>query len=252
MEGWIKLHRKIEESSFYLDSRAVHLWTHLLIKAYKFKGKAIFKGEEITVNPGQFVTGRKKLFKETGIDESKIQRVLKLFTKCHMIEQQTSNLSRLITVLNWHEYQGDEQQMNNKRTTNEQQTNTIKESKKVINKELTNKSENKFSDDCVEMKLSKYLYRVLLKSDSGNPEPNYQKWCLDFDYIMRIDKRSASDIQKIINYAHNPVNSSDKFSWIPNVRSPKKVREHFTTILLQCEKIVNSDETISHPSHKEL
>lgn len=144
MATWVKLYRKLEDSSFYLDSRIVHLWVHILIKARAFEEKTIFGGNEITLNPGQFVTGRKKLSRETGIEESKIQRSLKVFEKCLMIEQQTNSQSRLITVLNWDTYQGSEQQMNNKRTANEQQMNTIKESKKEErkNKNNTSKPEN--------------------------------------------------------------------------------------------------------------
>jgi hypothetical protein len=155
METWIKLYRKLEESSFYHDSRTVHLWVHLLLKAYAFEGKTFFGGEEITVNPGQFVTGRKKLSKETDIDESKIQRSLKMFEKCLMIEQQTNNQSRLITVLNWEQYQGSEQQTNNKRTTNEQRVNTIRERKKVIKKEKNNIHFDKLFSDYPNTKGSK-------------------------------------------------------------------------------------------------
>ncbi len=102
---------------------------------------------------------------------------------------------------------------------------------------------NTFSEECQEMKLSKYFYKVLLKSDSDNKQPDFQNWSSDFDKIIRIDKRSAGDIQKIINYAHDPKNSSDKFSWIPNLRSPKKIREHFTTIKLQSERISSDSKT---------
>jgi DNA-binding transcriptional MocR family regulator len=90
----------------------------------------MWNGKEITLNPGQLITGRKKLHEQTGISESKIQRALKKFEKCHMIEQQTTTKNRLITILNWHKYQEGEQQTNNKRTTTEQQLNTIKKDRK--------------------------------------------------------------------------------------------------------------------------
>ena len=154
MATWVKLYRKLENSSFYHDSRIVHLWLHILIKAYAFEGKTFFGGEEITVNPGQFVTGRKKLSTETGIEESKIQRSLKVFEKCRMIEQQTNSQSRLITVLNWDMYQGSEQQMNNKRTASEQRVNTKRERKKE-EKEINNIEFEKLFNDYPNTKGSK-------------------------------------------------------------------------------------------------
>lgn len=93
-----------------------------------------------------------------------------------------------------------------------------------------------FDDNSIEMKISKYLFTVLLKSDPNNKKPNFQNWCIDVERMLRIDKRSPEDTKKVINFAHDPQNSTDKFSWIPNLRSPKKLREHFTAILLKFTK----------------
>lgn len=139
MEGWVKLYRKIKESSFYHDSNLVHLWLHIMLSANKFEQNYLWHGEEIVIQPGQFITGRKKLSAETGIQESKIQRALKMFEKMKMIEQQTNSKSRMITVINWNMHQENEQQMNNKRTTTEQQVNTNKKEKK----EKKGKNKNK-------------------------------------------------------------------------------------------------------------
>lgn len=63
------------------------------------------------------------------MNSSKVQRVLVAFEKTGKIEQQTSNKNRLITILKWNEYQFVEQQLNNNRTTTEQQLNTNKNNK---------------------------------------------------------------------------------------------------------------------------
>lgn len=58
------------------------------------------------------------------------------------IEQQTSTKNRLITIINWNEYQQSEQQIeqqvNSNRTTSEQQVNTNKNDNNVIMKEINN------------------------------------------------------------------------------------------------------------------
>jgi len=146
MLGWIKLHRRLAESSIYHDSRLVHLWIHLLMKANHKPNKFLFNGEEITVKNGQLITGRKTLSAELKMPESKIQTGLKLFEKLHMIEQQTNSRNRLVSVVSWHTYQEGEQQTNNKRTANEQQTNTNKNEKNEKN-EINNKDE--FFEDLI-------------------------------------------------------------------------------------------------------
>lgn len=123
-QGWVATHRKLKESSFYKDSQAVHLWIHLLISANHRDAQVVRGNKVYEVKRGQLLTGRKLLSSETGINESKLQRLLKVFEKCHMIEQQTNNVNRLISILNYDEYQTSEQQVNNKRTASEQQVNT--------------------------------------------------------------------------------------------------------------------------------
>jgi len=122
--GFITLHRKIKDSAIWSDSQAVHLWVHLLLKANHADNSFILNGKLITVKRGQTITGRRRLCDETGIPESKIQRLLKLFETLRMIEQQANNKNRLISITNYHSYQSGEQQVNNRRTTGEQLVNT--------------------------------------------------------------------------------------------------------------------------------
>ena len=135
--GWIKLFRAIKNKGWYQKSEYVHLWIHLLIKA-NHKGKEYFMNNEtIKIERGQLVTGRKKLSSETGISESKIQRILKCFESEQQIEQQTNSRNRIITILSYSEYQDSEhqieQQANNKRTTSEQLVNTNKNVNNIKN-----------------------------------------------------------------------------------------------------------------------
>lgn len=140
--GWVKLFRSLKNKGWYKKSDYVHLWVHLLIKCNHSEYEFMFNGENIKLKPGQFITGRKILNSETGINESKIERILNFFEKNEQqIEQQKSNKNRLITVLSWSDYQQSEQQieqqLNNKRTTTEQQVNTYKNDKKEKNKDIS-------------------------------------------------------------------------------------------------------------------
>ena len=131
--GFIKLYRCLEESFIWSDSEAVHLWIQLLINANHKEKEVLLSGNKVIIKSGQFVCSRRTLSLKTGINESKIQRLLTLFKSEQMIEQQTNSKYRIITVLNWSKYQSGEQaveqQMNSKRTANEQQVNTNKNDK---------------------------------------------------------------------------------------------------------------------------
>lgn len=122
MEGWISLHRKLMQKAYYSkDSEKVHLWIHLLMKANHDGYEEMLGGKPLLCKPGQFTTGRKQLSSETGISESKIERILTYFEKIEQqIEQQKSTTNRLISILNWAQYQQgkqqNEQRPNNDRT----------------------------------------------------------------------------------------------------------------------------------------
>ena len=137
MQGWIKLHRKIQDKGYYKKSHYVHLWIHLLLRANHKENEFMWNDKIIIVKEGQLITGRKQLSKETGISESSIERILKMLENEQQIEQQKTTKYRLVTILNWHDYQQGEQQngqqADNKRTTSGQQTDTNKNDKNENN-----------------------------------------------------------------------------------------------------------------------
>lgn len=127
--GWIKVHRQIMEKGWWRKSEFVHLWLHLLLQVVYTEKEYVWNGKTIQLKPGQLVTGRDKLGEETGMPGWKVQRILNFFEKENQIAQQTSNTSRLITIVNYASYQGDAQPVHNDCTTSAQQLHTKKESK---------------------------------------------------------------------------------------------------------------------------
>lgn len=160
--GYLKLHRKLRENPVVMkDADHLAVWIWLLTEAVFAPTKVTFHGEQITLQPGQFTTGRSKIATELKISESKVQRILKRFESEHQIEQRTDRQCRLITIVSWDEYQSseqrDEQQMNNERTTSEQRVNTKKE-----NKEYKNKRNNYINTATADEKWGNYLIDSLL------------------------------------------------------------------------------------------
>lgn len=126
MHGWVSVHRKILDNPVvFKDADHVAVWMYLLLNATHKECQVLFRGEKITLFPGQLITGRKAISDRLKISDSKVHRILKLFETEQQIEQQTSNKNRLISLINWDKYQfferQEEQQVNNNRTTSEQQ-----------------------------------------------------------------------------------------------------------------------------------
>ena len=129
MEGWISTYRKILENPIVCkDSDYFAVWMYLLLNATHKESPAIFNKKKIILKKGQLITGRKTIAEKFDISESKVQRILKTFEIEQQIKQQTCSRNRLISIINWNEYQQSEQrieqQVNNERTTSEQQVNT--------------------------------------------------------------------------------------------------------------------------------
>ena len=122
--GWITLHRKLINSPVFKDPLALKLWVYLLLSANHKKGSHMVGNQVVIIPRGSNLTGRKSLSQATDIQESKVERLLKMFEKCGKVEQQTFTKYRLISITNYDMYQSSEQQVNSKRTASEQQVNT--------------------------------------------------------------------------------------------------------------------------------
>lgn len=137
MDGWISIHRKIQEKVWYKDSEYVHVWIYLLLNANHKDKKIWINGHEFELKRGQLITSRKSISEKTGVTQSKIYRILKRYESEQQIEQQKTNKFTLITIKNYDMYQQSEQQneqiLNSKRTTNEQQMNTNNNDNNVNN-----------------------------------------------------------------------------------------------------------------------
>lgn len=134
MKGWVKIHRSLQGWEWYQDSATLHLFIHLLILANHKPAK--YKG--VTVNPGQLITGRKKLSQETGLTERQIRTCIKRLKTTNELTTKTTNAFTLITLTNWAKYQITEEETTNETTsqtpTSDQQTTTNKNNKN--NKEV--------------------------------------------------------------------------------------------------------------------
>lgn len=61
-----------------------------------------------------------------------------------------------------------------------------------------------------------------------------QKWAKDIDKLMRLDGRSADEVEAVIRWCQTPGGF-----WVPNILSGSKLREKFPTLLLQSKQSAN-------------
>jgi len=131
--GWIKLHRKLLNNPIFYDAHLLQIFIYCLLKSNHETEKILFNGKTIEITPGQFVSGRKQASKDMRLKSIMWDRKLHILENLGILNINTNNKFSIITVNHWGKYQENEQvneqQMNNKRTTNEQQMNTNKNDK---------------------------------------------------------------------------------------------------------------------------
>jgi len=137
-KGYIKLHRILLNNPIIQKPAYISVWITLLLLANHQETSFIWNGKIIIIKEGQCLTGRKKLCRITGVPEATIERILNYLENEHQIEQQKSTKWRLITIINWNKYQHNDNKMDNRRTTDGQQTDTYKNVKNVKNVKNTN------------------------------------------------------------------------------------------------------------------
>ena len=130
-KSYIKLFRKLLNSPIFENEKALKIWIWCLLKATHKERLQLVGQQEVTLQKGQFVFGRKKASEELKMTESTIYKYIKLLEKLQMISINSNNKFSVITVEKWEEYQIEELKDNNKITTKEQQSNTNKNVKNI-------------------------------------------------------------------------------------------------------------------------
>lgn len=88
-----------------------------------------------------------------------------------------------------------------------------------------------FDEKSFEIRCVDILIKSCLETFPGSKVPvdlqEKQKWAIEIERMKRLDKRTETDIMAALNFA-----VSDSF-WKPNIRSGKKFREKFETLIVQ-------------------
>ena len=145
--GYIKLYRKSKDSTVFAHEGLWKLFCLCLMKANHEGAEVMMPGllKPIKLEPGQFITGRKSLWEDyhqLHLKKRKprrkpapslitVYRWLLTLQEMELLNIKSFNKYSIITITKWNRYQENEQQMNNRRTTDEH--------KQELNKELNKK-----------------------------------------------------------------------------------------------------------------
>jgi len=200
--GWIKLHRALLESAVFNDSQLLKLWMWCLLKATHKSREVVIEKQLVHLEPGQFPTGRFKLEEEfnqgvpmrSRVSAITLWRWLKKLETWQMVNIKSYSKFSIVTICNWSEYQQDEQQMNNRRTTDEQQMNTDKNVKNV--------KKNKYSGQVYDLLNFWNEQEIVVHQETDNTLKQIQKG---------LKKYPFDEIQKAIERYVTMYNDPDYF-----------------------------------------
>lgn len=157
------------DSFVWTNPNMYKLWSLCLMKASHERRKFLFNGKEIWLNSGEFVTGRdaitfemnKGTKREHQVNSASVWRWLKKFESEQMLNIKSTTKYSVISINNWDEYQGSEQQVNINRTTSEQQVNTNKNDKNDKNEKNNNNNNSEHPAELVQKLYGKFPTGIL-------------------------------------------------------------------------------------------
>ena len=105
-QGWISLHRKIQEHWLWNDKpfSKGQAWIDLLLLANHSDNKFLLGNELVEVKAGSFITSELKLMERWGWGKSKTRAFLDMLQKDEMIVKKSDRKKTTITIINYSDY----------------------------------------------------------------------------------------------------------------------------------------------------
>lgn len=142
--GWIKLHRCLLEKPIWAQSQPeqkVVLITLLMMANHREK-EWLWSGEKFKAEPGQFVTSLQGLSEKSGVSIRSVRTALANFEKLEFLTNKPTKTGRLITIVNWHIYQGWDEE-----TDKESDKEPTKHRQRTDKEPTTNNNDNNDNND---------------------------------------------------------------------------------------------------------
>ena len=194
MNGYILIHRKLQNWQWYKDSNTLHLFIDLLLEANYEDSKIGFQ----IIKRGQCLTSIKRMHENTGLTYREIRTSLDKLQKSGEIDKQTTNRYSIITINKYNNYQNIDKQTTNKRQTND---NIIIKNNKNNTKKEINIKEN----------ISKDIQKKYFESLKVNTLFN--------EFLEQRKKLKAVNSERAINTLINKLNNYDEDTQIKMIEN---------------------------------
>lgn len=213
MEGWVSIHRKIQNSPLWTAESFTRgqAWVDLILLASHKENHFIKRGIKVEVKRGQVGVSEKGLADRWKWSTGKVSRFLKYLEGEHQIEHLKTNLTTIISILKYDEYQNMNIKEGNKRVTNKEQTSTIN------NVNNDNNKKEIYKENILKLKLEK-IGRFNLLVDKSQY------------YHLYSEKEST----KLMNLLYTELNNS--YAWFEKLKRStslsKNEAKHFISKFL--------------------
>lgn len=225
MEGWIKLYRQLITNGWLKNHNLLVVWIYCLLKT-SHKPMTIPVGyQEVHLQPGQFIFGRRKAAEETGLSEKQIRLCMTQLKFRRNVAIKMASKYSIVSIINWEAYQGVD---TGEGPAEGPSKGPAKGQQRATNK--NNKKEKIYSPESDELVLASLLFGEILKNKPDFKEPNLQSWAKEIDFMIRKDNRNPTRIRQVIQWAQK-----NDF-WHKNILSTAKLREKFDQLELQMGK----------------
>ena len=115
---WLKLHRRIIQWEWFTDSKTLHVFIYLLLRANIKTGK--MNGS--TIRRGQVVTSYPRIAAATGMSVSSARRVIDNLVSTGEIISEPTNKYNLITIVKYETYQAHHREYERSNEQSDEQT----------------------------------------------------------------------------------------------------------------------------------
>ena len=118
MNGWIKIHRRLSDNPIWTCEPFTRgqAWIDLLMLANYEDSFFYVRNIKVDVKRGQVAWSEPKLAERWGWSRTKLRKFLKDLEKEQQLIQQKNNVTQIITIIKYEEYQNKEQQQDSRKT----------------------------------------------------------------------------------------------------------------------------------------
>lgn len=209
-QGYIKLWRKIQDSDSWTEEKFTRsqAWIDLIILANHKSGHIRLRGIKVNIDRGQLAYSELSLAKRWKWSRGKVRRFLKELSSnpVQQIIQQTNNLTSLISIVNYNQYQGTEQQTvqqtvqqtDTKRYTNKNDKNEKNKEKEIYKEkesfgEFENVELTKAEIQKLQTRFGDIETQTVIERLSGYIESSGKKYKSHYATILNWKRRDEGD-----------------------------------------------------------